>query len=146
MYEVPGRLWNKGITVECCRWRGGAKRRAARQAGCGNLSAREKGARMGAIAIRSNIYCPRRCRRRSRRIKEAAYVRRPSAQDSLRGQRAAQTTIAEAQAETSEQTGMERKPGTVIGMGMMGRGRRCRCRRRRVLMRGHTVDDTVGPI
>lgn len=43
-------------------------------------------------------------------------------------------TIAEARAETSEQTGVEGKPGTVMGTGTMGWGQRCRCRRRRMLI------------
>lgn len=53
-------------------------------------------------------------------------------------------TIAQARAETSEQTGVKRKPGTVMGMGRMGWGRRCSCRRRRMLMRRHTADVQAG--
>lgn len=71
-----------------------------------------------------------------RSIKEATCARRPSARDSLQGQRGARMTIAEARAETSEQTGVEGKPGTVTGTvtGTRGWGQRRRCRRRRMLI------------
>lgn len=54
--------------------------------------------------------------------------------------------IAEARAETSEQTGVKRKPGTVMGKGMMGWGRRCRCRRGCMLMRRRTVNVQSGQV
>lgn len=55
-------------------------------------------------------------------------------------------TIAEVRAETSEQTGMTRKPGPVGGVKTMDWGRSCRRRRRRrrMLMRRRTANVQAG--